>query len=425
MPTQLESLPAEILVAILSATTSTEDLLSLICASSTIYEAFMPAKRIVFSNILARDLGSAVRDVLAMILFFPGGVRNSEAALQAVQQYADLPIPDLRSEQGGVSYDLILQIARWNRVVQDLVDDYAGSRLPELRKVHPDAAGPWTAMERRRIARAIIRHQIMERIHERYDRGSMVSMGQHVLDRLFSLFPPWEMQQLADVSGHIMSMATFGVQYLLRGTGPPARVSPRVPERSKSLHDLGILHKRLIAAAAEAATVPYGLPAVESSRDVEMHPGQPFYALRWTGRLRRGASDTVTEVQTPLCYEGLQELHRIEDAAPRLVFTQESDHHDGSAPFAWVDGHGGIDCQRWSDDIHRCELTDPAPLQIAYRRQTTGQWRWMGFVFWDRPRVEMLKSRLSFPVTGWFISPEPSRRKCAALVERYMPKHAN
>jgi hypothetical protein len=424
MPIQLASLPAEILVVILSAATSTSDVLSLICASSTSYKAFVPAKRIVFSNILAKELGSAVRDALAIVLFFPGQISNIEAALQAVQQYADLPIPDLRSEQGGVSYEQILQIAFWARIVQDLVDNYAAFRLPELRKVHSDAAGPLTAMERRRIARAILRHQILARMHDfGHGTAGMVYRREHVANRLFSMWPPWEMQQLADVSGHIVTMATFAVQYLLRGTGPPARVALRVPEREESVHDLGILHKRLTAAVAEAAIVPYGSPAVKPSEDIEMHVGQYFLALTWTGRLRRGASDTVTEDRRPMCYEVLQELYEIENAAARLVFAQESDHHDGSAPFAWVDGHGGIDCQRWSDYVHRKVLPEEHSLvEPAYIRQTTGQWRWMGFVFWDRPRVEMLKSRLSFPATGWFISPPPSRRKCRALVKRFEPR---
>ena len=184
-----------------------------------------------------------------------------------------------------------------------------------------------------------------------------------------------------------------------------------------------MLHKRLVAAAAEAATVPYGLSAAEAPQDVEMHTGQYFFALRWTGRLRRGASDTVTAEKRPSCYEILEELYQIEDAAAPLVFAQDSDHHDGSAPFAWVDGHGGIDCQRWSDSVHRRLLPEPSLLQSSYTRQATGQWCWMGFIFWDRPRVEMLKSRLSFPITGWFISPPPkSRRKCAALVKRFVPR---
>ena len=43
-----------------------------------------------------------------------------------------------------------------------------------------------------------------------------------------------------------------------------------------------------------------------------------------------------------------------EDAMPRLVPAND-DNHDAAIvpPFTWVDGHNGLDCQRWGDKVRR------------------------------------------------------------------------
>ena len=41
-------------------------------------------------------------------------------------------------------------------------------------------------------------------------------------------------------------------------------------------------------------------------------------------------------------------------AMPRLVPANDDDHDGATAPpFAWVDGHNGLDCQRWGDNVRR------------------------------------------------------------------------
>ena len=38
------------------------------------------------------------------------------------------------------------------------------------------------------------------------------------------------------------------------------------------------------------------------------------------------------------------------------------------------------------------------------------KWRWVGFVFWDQARVELVKSQLPVYSTGWLtIAPPPDR----------------
>jgi hypothetical protein len=102
------------------------------------------------------------------------------------------------------------------------------------------------------------------------------------------------------------------------------------------------------------------------------------------------------------------ELYRREDAMPRLVPTEDD---DVAPPFAWVDAHGGLDCQRWGDQVCREVLREEQENITARQRswisENLDKWRWLGFVVWDRARVELLKTQMPVYGTGWLKAAPP------------------
>jgi hypothetical protein len=157
----LESLPTEVLVAILLAC-STADLYALIRSSPAIYEVFRRAKRNILVSIVTRDLGPALRDAVAATLITPAEFRSREESERKIQQYEALRGD--RWAVSGLPADAVITLVQVNRSVQFFIDEYAASRLPELRKIHPDAASALTTNERQCLAQAMLRHQVLMRI---------------------------------------------------------------------------------------------------------------------------------------------------------------------------------------------------------------------------------------------------------------------
>lgn len=72
-------------------------------------------------------------------------------------------------------------------------------------------------------------------------------------------------------------------------------------------------------------------------------------------------------------------------------------------PFAWVDARDGWSGNRWGNSLHE---KPPAILDnTLYQaiRAEVDLWRWIGYVFWDKKRVEQFKEieALSAYRTGW------------------------
>lgn len=77
-------------------------------------------------------------------------------------------------------------------------------------------------------------------------------------------------------------------------------------------------------------------------------------------------------------------------------------------PFGWVNALDGLNCFRWGVELYK-QFPYSRGTGISYndnngwpeRRKKVARWWWMGFLFWDKDRVDLLKS--AFPVygTGW------------------------
>jgi hypothetical protein len=434
-----------VLAAILSAARSTADLAALIRASPRLYHVFASARREVLLSIVASNLGPALRDAVAALLItptklhYPGDYGDAKSLYldeceRVIRRYEALP----RGEGGlasasGLPMDAVLALLRLNRSVQYLIDEFAESRLPELRKKHPDAAGPLTAAERRRFARALLRHQVLARIEYggcllRVEAGEHLPRETAMMHRFLGLFRPWETEQLAEAHAFLEAMACRAFPPG-RGVGWPRESDQPVTEwerkRDAAIYDLGNLHRALVVAERARATVA-----------AAAEPGASRSRARWAGSMVLSARFQFLRAG-PLPAQGggsyyvasefrglRDELYRREDAMPALVYTDDEGDDDTAPPFAWVDAHGGLDCHRWGHQARREVLQegqeDTTGRQRIWIREYLNQWRWLGFVFWDRTRVELLKTRMPVYGTGWLKTAPPSDDELRELRQKVL-----
>lgn len=417
LPSKLESLPTELLGAILCASHSKVDLHALISASPTFYRAFSPAKRTVFLSILVRDLGPALRDALAVVTLAPDKIehqRDEKETTRIIQQYKSLPRGD--EALASATNDVFIALLHMNHSVQFLTDEFAASRFSEFEKIHPEAARPLTPTERWRFAQALLWHQFLSRITK---GGDSPLESSNALHDFFGLFRSWEIHQLADVHSFICQMVERAFIYC-RETTRPDRITVDSPptelqrERAATYCDLGVLHRKVVSERARLAANP----------EIATAPWQRGWALQKEVYMRALArfnfliagplpvsigSDRVAERDRGI----RDELYRREDTMPPLM---HDENDDSSPPFGWVDAHAGINCQRWGVHLRREVLpADQAELTVRQRGwmvQSLNQWRWLGFAFWGRDRVELLKMRLLVFQTGWLTVAPPPAEEC-------------
>jgi hypothetical protein len=386
----IELLPTEVLVAILSAAPSTSDLHAFIRASPTVYQVFLSAKRAVLVSIVASELGPALRDAVASCLIAPavgGTIAESE---RVIKEYEALPRGDGGwASARGLSTDETVVLVQASRRAQYLIDVFEASRRPELRVLHPDAAGPMTTSERRRLAAALFRHQTLVCIeHDNY--GYSLSDEMAVVDNLSALFRPWELHQLADVHRFLGNMASL------------RDFSPSVQEASR---DLDLLRSKVVAKRVSMAANP----------EVPVTGASAPWGVGLGGAQLIWGPDFLTAGPLPGRMRSAEknEQYRREDAMPPLVAAEDD---EGAPPFAWVDGHDGLNCQRWGNHVRRGVLSEGQDgttySQRRWMKQNLDLWRWLGFPFWDRGRVQLLKTGMPVWETGWLTVAPPSNEEC-------------
>ena len=125
--------------------------------------------------------------------------------------------------------------------MQFFIDEYAASRLPELRKIHPDAASELTTNERLGASpwpcsatRSLLR---IESDHLPYDSK--------VIDKILGLFRPWETHQLVDAHSFVREMQSLAFHYYQRSRMFDDPKTPSSRER-EALRDLGALPGKLV-----------------------------------------------------------------------------------------------------------------------------------------------------------------------------------
>jgi hypothetical protein len=409
-PSLLESLPTEVLTAILSAAYSTTDLYALIRASPSAYEVFRPVKMGVLISVMTGELGLALRDAVAATLIAPAMVERRADSMRVIQQYKGLLCGNIRGAVKNLSPDEVVALVRVTRGVQFLVDEYAASRLSELQKIHPEAASPLTASERQRLAQAMLRSQVITRINF----GVGLPDKDAIMITFFELFKPWEAHQFADAHDFIGDMLLEAFRYCRQ----PRMVNRyRLPSRLENemdmtLRDLSLLHLKLVTERDRVAADPKIVTENGYYLQEETIPVGNQFRCPSAGPVEIMWTDRVAREQN---WRG--GLYLNEDAMPLLEIADETNFNAAVAPpFAWVDGHGGLDCQRWGKNVCRVVLPagqeDTTPHQRLWMENILVRWRWLGFVFWDRARTELLKAQLPIYATGWLRVAPPPNEEC-------------
>lgn len=73
-------------------------------------------------------------------------------------------------------------------------------------------------------------------------------------------------------------------------------------------------------------------------------------------------------------------------------------------PYGWKDALNGRDWPLWGMDLLQTPRMRPAD-GVRGAKGTLERWRWTGFVFWDRGRIEVMKRTDTFSChhTGWLV----------------------
>lgn len=412
----LGCLSADVIVAMLTSVDSTADLYALISASPEIYRVFLISRRLVLLRLLSRDLGPALRDAIAAAVLIPDTTISVGAASSAIEQYAALPHDrqGVRSLVRKMSDDELFAIVKMNRSVQFLVDQLAARRLSELELIHPLAAGPPTATERWRFAQGLLRHQFLARIDQcdPWSRHAQLASAP-LVPKFLGIFRPWQVHQLADVH-------CFLCDVLDRMPVGPAGTWLTQGQKQIILRDVRVLRATVLGRPPPPA------PELEFPPRSSRRPGSSFMLMKPRyDFLTAGPLPYQVQNADPVAWQDRplrDELYEQEDTMPRLLL-QEAGYDDiGAAPAAWVDGHDGLDCQRWGRYTHREPPRPDDGDTDAYQRAWMGwqldRWRWLGFAFWDQYRFEALKTRLRVYATGWLTTAQLSNEECKVEVVR-------
>ncbi|KAI0143081.1 hypothetical protein GGR57DRAFT_369184 [Xylariaceae sp. FL1272] len=398
----IESLPLDMMAPLLSSCASLDDLNAIIHSSPILYRGFLTAKRSILLAFLERDLGTGLRDAVALALLEQRKIHQCRGRLTSPaehirQVYSNLPLADLATR--AISTDLVVRMFQINRSVQFLVDWYADSKLPVFATAARAASYPITPEERYRIATALVRFQIMINLTPR-GCGTKYNLDSEK-QILCTVFEPWQMEQAYE-----MHRFFYPVQALFERNSPVYELFTPMSRR-ECLSSIEFLRRHITVSCemrpGEALRVRL---AMQTALEKNVYPG---YCFHWLGGSHYFTNrDTVIDTY-PLrdweveIFRARDSLYALEERSPLLVHGNTA----SDPPFAWVDALGGLDCRRWGHDLVRAAPTRrPSEDGFNVSRKLDG-WRLFGFMFWDAQRVGHLSTNTSDPTgfgTGWLIN---------------------
>lgn len=398
MPPLVE-LPTELLDHVLKSANCLSDLRALSIACRRIYSILRNNRADILYPVLAVELGPDVLyDAIGLSHFqpiagdssdkpaYPHQFRDASSAYGAylIGQESDNSLLPPR-----LSLDCVLRLVRTYRAVALVTDAYISCAI-RLFPVCPGADGsvtdlvaPPSRSERLRVLRAHYRLQIVlslwgSRAHPRRTRHARRTHAlsvERLSFALFGLWEPWEVQQLFCAGMFYARIRCV----LARHLGPqdssakPLTTTMRLTfdEFRDIVRDVSAVDKNAWQwVLDDVSSFPSGGSVAAGTEE--------SIGLRW---FRHRLSDALRR-------QGLPERHRFPGT---LRF--EGDHVS-TVPFSWVDAFDGQ--YGWN--------FGGAMLEIRRDGQPTqGLWSRTGYIMWDKPRVEVLKTSalLSHVSTGW------------------------
>lgn len=395
----LESLNADVLIAILAACDSFSDLASFIRASPIFLHAFLSAKATVLLHVVSNILGPAIRDaaLLAQTSGFDGEDRERKVDA-AVQDYRARLHVTSAPWVTTLNADMALALVRVTRLAQFYIDlfsyfrfQYFAHRLDPTPVERPPPQPRLSRTERGRIAQAVLRCQLLKHIHEGkyWEPRDYHRFSRDVL----SLFHPWELQQISDMdeflSQLVVSLAEYQVKKQDHNSGhtPPRwyfwwqHYAPGLEEFATKIKRALDLDSSLLDSVCQEGEVYSGRLSA-SYGFFNIFKGSHRFAI-------------------PTSSQSSQELAGNIAATD---FRQETS--TSSKPWAWDDALRGHETSRWGRDLVKaCPPSSANRREYEKTKSALDSWRWFGMVFWDGERAEQLtqSSALKSCKSGWLV----------------------
>ncbi len=388
----LESLNNDVLVLILSASGSFQDLASFIRASPVLLGAFLSAKPTVLLYVAGNILGPATRDaaLLAKTSRFTG--KDFDRAVnEAVQDYkARLRITSA-PWVATIDAKTAVALTHVTRLTQFCVDAFGyfhcryfkhemdaaedGARFPHRPRL--------SRLEHGRIAQAVLRRQLL----------ALISGGLYWEPRdyprfvgtLAPLFRSWEWQQISDMDGFLGLLLSSLAYY------------DRDKNHGNNCHEWHVNYAPNLEAYVQR---------VKRDLDSDCSVLEFLCGEKRLFRARITIEGLWDFLMGSHYYTTPSPTDSQQPGANDNVSGSGSEFGIRSKPWAWKDALGGQETCRWGADLVKKPSPQGADRQ-AYERAKSAleSWRWFGMVFWDRERVEKLKqtSALESCQTGWLV----------------------
>ncbi|KAK7943810.1 uncharacterized protein PG986_012923 [Apiospora aurea] len=454
MAKELESLPADVLILILTAVTSLDDLCPLIRASPTVYQLFSQKKASILLKVCAHQLGPSIRD--AMVLVHTELHSFTPYPLEVYRDRVDETIAGWRrrllagKEQwldGSVSAEEAVQLARVCRTAQFFVDSYARERFADFERNKKDTCrenrqqeaarygtGTWSlsATERQHLSQAFVRRQAILNLScvvpgqpppppPRYD-------NEYLPRRVLGLFESWELEQIAQADLFAYALCTALTDYentleglaLLSGQaaeavegGGDALVQNRLLRSDRDWYlsecypQLSKLRRKLTDAAAVDPELFERLTQWKRTKKSLEH-GDAYSFLHAGNRYYHPTTESQTAQIASLLLPPPQPSLPCNSASESPI----------EPPFGWTDAMAAtvddpyyVGGDRWGDSLFLVSPADGAPRSYSswqLFKANVKEWRWGGFVFWDADRVKALRARgrwNRFNEAGWLAAP--------------------
>ncbi|KAL2153268.1 hypothetical protein VTH82DRAFT_4423 [Thermothelomyces myriococcoides] len=410
----LEALNSDCLLAILRAISSLDDLSAFIRSSPAALRCFASAKALILRDVMANELGPAIRDALIMSLtddidLFAAGSFNEtfDIAINGYKEilaaYDEAPWVPIIDEETAID------TARLTRMVLYFVDIYIRLRTQHFGEILDGPGGAaWRASrtERGRIAQALLRFEIIVNLH--HPSCFLPPSADRFFTVALELFSSWELEQISEM-GHFILALMLALQY--RGETIPPVVYER-PRRNgySAQQDMSLpeVYAWLVDAQRTSGsefmdrlmrdpvlsggklTAFIHIPCLMSShRWLWNRPGDPPAALlellEEEPHSERGANNN-----------GNGNHHHHDDANLSLAAAPAAGSlpFDGESltdpPWAWVHAWRGRSVRRWGTDLVPERPPDGDWDRYNRVEGLVESWRWLGMVFWDRDRVEAL-----------------------------------
>lgn len=402
----LERLNTDTLLGVLSASNSLADLNALIRASPLIYHSFLLAKASTLVRVMTNELGfEGVRDaaVLAHTERFTSDDLLDVRIPSTASEYHRLSPPrhGLGAPQvclTSLPVDTVISMVKLTRAAVLIGDIYGAIRFHWFTTA---IRRPWsiTPAERRRIAQALIRYQIIINMNggTRWEVEDFRDT-ELLYSTVKSLFEPWELEQVSQMDKFFGSLCNGLLDCQGKRPGGPKTSAVWVGHvfaLGQYCPSIEVMREKLLEAVALEGPVlldELKTPIIGSEplcgETMEDTLGL-FTRLASSRRFKKSPDDFVWPT--------------AESAAWAKLVGFDGDSVSSSEPtWAWVQAFEGQEFPRWGVEAgpHSGITYGGYPV----KKEAFSLWRWLGLVFWDQERVKELLGFLDTWVPGWLAS---------------------